>query len=155
MIRRLRTIAITTAAVAWLTFVVSFFLPATQAFNFIADSAPIVNGWGAFVDTFLNAPLILAFSGNPYALLLLYSPLANLLLLLAPIAFLDVRRLAAAYGIVLAACGSAILAGSCRGSGTYYVGFYTWAASFFVMSGACLLASFCAKVRDAHADAWR
>jgi hypothetical protein len=108
-----------------------------------------LNGWDAFIALFWSAPFEAFSSGESAALLLLYSPVVNALLLLSPIAVVAAPRHAAAFGAVLFACGIGVVVVACWLDVTWYVGFYVWVASFFLMSLACTLASICCLSHDA------
>ncbi len=120
--------------IAWLTFVVSFFLPAT------GSDAAAENGWQTFVASIESLLLIpWNFAAGPCIFLFILFPFFNFAMLLAP------RRLAD-WNAELAAVGFLIGGGlpwliSQDVSGKLFVGFYLWDLSFFVMAAGCILLS--------------
>lgn len=150
MLKSLWSITIVAIVAALSAFVASFFLPAIEGFAFIADSGPTLNGWEAFIAMFWTAPLAAFFSGESAAWLLLYAPLVNVLFLLSSVVVVAAPRHAAILGAVLLVCGVGIVVVVRRLDVALYVGFYVWAASFFVMSLGCIMASICCILGDAH-----
>jgi hypothetical protein len=151
MLTGLRAITVVTVAAAWLAFAVSFFLPAIEALPiFRAGEGPVLNGWDAFVETFWKAPIVAFFAGDSALLLLLYSPLVNVLLLVTPLVALAAPRHSVAFGAVLFVCGVGIGIVAYRLDVTLYWGFYVWVASFFTMSMGCMSATLCCILHDAR-----
>ena len=136
---------------AWLIFIVSFFLPAT---NVVAASGTPpgtpLTGWQAFMsslEVLAVQPLIIIV--EPRTLLFLCFPFINLAMLLAPVVVL-------AWDDAWLLSGLFLLFGLLpwlfpkHVTGDLFVGFYLWDLSFFTMLVGCVLASISRKqIHDA------
>ena len=134
------------AITAWLMFVISFFLPATNVVEMggTAPGTPLT-GWQTFTSSLgvlAAQPLIII--AEPRTLLFLTFPFINLAMLFAPI-------------VVLAWDDSWFLSGLFLLFGllpwllpkdvtdNLFVGFYLWDLSFFAMVAGCILVSISRK----------
>lgn len=127
---------------AWLVFIVSFFLPATNVAEMGGTSpgTPLI-GWEAFTSSLkVLAAQPLVIIAEPRMLLFLAFPFINFAMLVAPF-------------VVLAWDDSWLLSGLFLLMGLFpwvfpksvtgdlFVGFYLWDLSFFAMSIGCVLVS--------------
>jgi hypothetical protein len=127
---------------AWLTFIMSFFLPATNVVE-MPDTAPgtPLTGWQAFtgsLEILAAQPLIII--AEPRTLLFLAFPFVNLAMLLAPIVVLTWDR-SWLLGWFFLLCGLFPWVFPKSITGDLFVGFYLWDLSFFAMMLGCVLAS--------------
>jgi hypothetical protein len=127
---------------AWLMFIVSFFLPATNvlAMSSTPPGTPLT-GWQAFTSSLAvlaAQPLIII--AEPRTLLFLAFPFINLGMLVAPVVTL-------AWDDSWVVSGLFLLAGLLPWvfpksvTGDLFVGFYLWDFSFFMMAMGCILVS--------------
>jgi hypothetical protein len=137
-----RHLPVVVVTLAWLMFIVSFFLPATNRLEMggTPPGTPLT-GWQAFTSSLfvLGAqPLIVI--AQPLTLLFLTFPFINLGMLLSPLVALSWER-AALLSFLLVPCGALPWIFPKDVTGDFFIGFYVWDASFFVMSAGCILAS--------------
>lgn len=129
--------------VAWLLFMLSFLLPATDVIERggTAPGTPLT-GWQAFIASIrigLFNPLV--WVAEPRFLLFLVFPFANGLMLLVPLLCLVLRDKAAFLALPLLPCGVIpwILPKSLVGN--LFIGFYLWNLSFLAMCVGCVVVS--------------
>jgi hypothetical protein len=133
---------------AWLMFMMSFFLPATDIVEM--DNTPpgtALTGWQAFTTSLavFGQPLtFLLILKMPRMLLLLAFPFINLMMLLAPVAALAWEEAWILSGWFML-CGFVPWLLPKAIAGNLFAGFYFWDVSFFVMSAGCVLASIACK----------
>jgi hypothetical protein len=128
--------------VAWLMFFISFFLPATNRLE-MGGAPPHtpLTGWQAFTSSlFVLGALPLIVLVEPLTLLFLAFPFINLAMLLSPLVALSWQR-AAVLSFLLIPCGALPWVFPKDVTGDFFIGFYIWDASFFVMAAGCILAS--------------
>jgi hypothetical protein len=137
-----RHLSVTVVSAAWLMFIVSFFLPATNVVETggTAPGTPLT-GWQAFsssLEVLAVQPLIII--AEPRTLLFLTFPFINLAMLLAPVVVLAwddswlLSGLFFLFGLLPWLFPKAV-------TGDLFVGFYLWDLSFFMMIFGCVLAS--------------
>jgi len=127
---------------AWLMFVVSFFLPATNVLEMggTTPGTPLT-GWQTFassIEVLAVQPLIII--AEPRTLLFLTFPFINLAMLVAPLIILAWEDAWVLSG-ALVLCGLFPWIFPKDMTGQLFVGFYLWDASFFVMAAGSILAS--------------
>jgi hypothetical protein len=131
--------------VAWLMFVASFFLPATNVVGRpgTRPGTPL-SGWDAFYSSLmiLGAHPIIVIA-EPRSLLFLTFPLINLAMILIPLFALGDPEHAPVFGAPLAPLGLIPLLLPKTLTGDVFVGFYLWISSFFAMSAGCLWFGLC------------
>jgi hypothetical protein len=128
---------------AWLIFIVSFFLPTTNALE-MPDTKPgtPLTGWQAFIlSQKILAIQPLTILAEPRTVLFLTFPFINLAMLFAPLAILMWEDAWILSGVFVP-CGLFPWIFPKDVTGELFAGFYLWDASFFVMALGSLLASF-------------
>jgi hypothetical protein len=140
------TISISLGLAAWLVFVASFFLPATNVLEaeHTPPSTPLT-GWEAFW-TSANLPrnwtlYRMVFRTHPRVLLFGTFPFVNLAMFIAPVAIWRRPRFAGWLSIVTLCGGIAALLLPKDFTKDLFVGFYCWLGSLFTMALACIIAS--------------
>lgn len=137
IVRRLPAAVVFTA---WLTFVVAFFLPATNVVEMSGTKPGTpLTGWQAFtssLEVLAVQPLIVI--AEPRTLVFLAFPFVNLAMLLAPVVALgwDDSWLVSWLFVL---CGVLPWVFPKDVTGELFVGFYLWDASFFAMAIGCIL----------------
>ncbi|MGO8925816.1 MAG: hypothetical protein ACLQU3_02810 [Limisphaerales bacterium] len=140
-----RHLPVVVVVTAWLMFIVSFFLPATDVVE-LGGTAPgtPLTGWQALttsVDSFGHPLTFLFVLKEPRTLLLLAFPFINLIMLLAPLVVALVWEEAwMVSGVFLLFCFVPWLLPK-ELTGNQFVGFFLWDLSFFLMGAGCILAS--------------
>lgn len=137
MVQEMRWFGLILMAAAWITLLVSFFLPAATPLSFgWAAPLQVLTGWETFLEA-LNLPRVVGFS--PLAMLALGAPAINALVLAGPAAILALRHYAAAYGALVCICGG-LAAWLCP---MIYddlrIGYYLWIGSIFAIAAAAFL----------------
>lgn len=137
MVREMRWFGLILLGSAWVTFLVSFFLPAAPPLDF-GWTAPLqpVSGWETFVDVFrLPQEAVL----SPLVLLCLSAPAINALVFFGPVASLALKHYASAYGAVVCIAGG-LAAWVCP---MIYddlrIGYDLWIGAIFAMAAAAFL----------------
>jgi hypothetical protein len=137
--------------VAWLMFIVSFFLPAS---NVLAKAggmpgAPLT-GWQTFVASqmMLAYPLtFLLIHDQPRILLFLLFPFINLVMLLAPVVVLAWKdSWLISWIFLLFGLFPWIFPKDMTGD--LFIGFYLWDLSFLLMMAGCISVGICRRSRD-------
>ena len=128
--------------VAWLMFIVSFFLPATNVVA-LAGTKPRtpLTGWQSLataLEVVVVQPLIVLI--EPSTVLFLAFPFINLAMLVAPLVALS-REGSALLSLLLILSGALPWVLPKEITGDLFVGFYLWDASFLLMSAGCVLAN--------------
>jgi len=129
------------AAIAWLLFVASFFLPATNVLA-VGGNPPgtPLTGWQAFSSSIIAGPLnIWALIAEPVVLIFLIFPLANLLMLVAPLLIATLEECAVMLAPILIVCAAIVWLLPKELTGDLFVGFYCWNLSFLLMAAASVL----------------
>jgi hypothetical protein len=125
---------------AWITFLVSFFLPtALQIGSMLGSPLARQSGWQTLVDTY--ALSLDAAGDNPLALLCLLSPLVNLPMLIAPVTNLTLKHYAGLTGALLFFGGIAAIWVCTQVYEGLAIGFYFWIGSILAMALASFLIS--------------
>ena len=137
MVQEIRWFGLILMAAAWITLLVSFFLPAAAPLSFgWAAPLPVQTGWESFLEA-LNLPLVAGF--RPLAILAPCAAAINALVLVGPLAILALRQCAAAYG-ALVCIGGGLAAWLCP---MIYddlrIGYYLWIGSIFAIAAAAFL----------------
>jgi hypothetical protein len=130
-------------AVAWLIFVASFFLPATNRLQ-VAGAPPgtPLTGWQALtvsIETAMSVWGLVAVVADPTALVFLVFPIANAAMLLAPLLIAAWDEHSAALAGLFVPCAIIPWFLPKTLSGDLFIGFYCWDASFLLMSLGCAL----------------
>jgi len=131
-------------ALAWLMFIASFFLPATDVVE-MSGTAPgtPLTGWQAFttsLEIFGHPVTLLLIPKEPSLLLLLAFPLINLVMLFSPLPALAWEEAWMLSGVFLL-FGFVPRLLPRELIGNLFVGFYLWDLSIFMMGVGCILAS--------------
>lgn len=136
--RRIRLAGATIAA-AYLLFVTSMFLPATNILQ-RAGTPPgtPLSGWQALSSIQVLGAQPLVFVAEPRALLLVTFPALNLLMLLSPLFVAIQRGWSFWLAFFLVPGGLLLLALPESLTGDLYVGIYAWIGSLFLMSAGCI-----------------
>ena len=139
-----RHLPLAVVTLAWLMFIFSFFLPATDVLS-IGGTAPDtpLTGWQAFTTSFevFGSPFILLIPQEPRLLLLLAFPPINLVMLLSPLLAALVWERAWILSGLLLPFGIVPWLLPKDFTGNLFAGFYLWDSSFFLMGAGCILAS--------------
>jgi len=136
--RRIR-LAGGTIAAAYLLFVASMFLPATNILQRAGTpSGTPLSGRQALSSIQVLGAQPLVFVVEPRALLLLAFPPLNLLMLLSPLFVAFQRGWSFWLAFVLVPGGLLALALPESLTGDLFVGFYAWVGSLFLMSAGCI-----------------
>ena len=127
---------------AWLMFIGSFFLPATNvvALAGTKPGTPLTGGQSlaAALEVIAVQPLLVLI--EPSTLLFLAFPFINLAMLVAPLVAMS-REGSALLSLLLILSGVLPWMLPKEITGDLFVGFYLWDASFLVMSAGCVLAN--------------
>lgn len=141
MFKMLQSCADSCLALAWLLFLLSFFLPATDVVqrSGTPPGTPLC-GWQACIDPIhclMLKPLILI--AEPRLLLLLLYPILNLVMFVAPLLARSMDECAVFLAPVLIASPFSVWLLPDEFMGELFLGFYCWTLSFVLMGMGCLL----------------
>ncbi len=126
--------------VAWIAFLSSFFLPAAICIPSIPGGALAAQtGWETFLDTLRLAAEAIGHVFRPLVLLCMLSPLPNGLMLLAPLANLQLKSYTAFYGAALLFSGTSAIWVCWQVYEGLNVGFFVWVGSILAMALASFL----------------
>lgn len=129
------------SVVAWVCFVVSFFLPATDTLE-VAGTAPgtPLTGWQAMIISVqsLGNPWLIVFRPQILPLFLLWV-MGNAGMLVAPIVIFTLRSKALIFVALLVPTACSVWFLPSDMSGNLFSGFYVWETSLVLMSLACIL----------------
>ena len=137
---------------SWLLFVVSFFLPATnlQQTPGTTPGKPLT-GWQALTTPiFVGLVYPWLWFAEPDAYFFLIFPIANGVMLFAPLLSCLIREVVIALALFFLACAFLPWIMPNPLFGDLFVGFYCWNGSFFIMSLGCLLASDSYPIVNSH-----
>lgn len=140
----------TTTAIAWLLFVLSFILPATNVLQ-VGGTPPgtPLTGWQAFTASISSGAFFpLMWIAEPRVLLFLIFPIANSLMLLVPIFLPVLRENSAFLAVPLLLCAVIPWFLPKTLVGDLFIGFYLWNVSFIAMSLGCGLATLAYHAKD-------
>lgn len=127
---------------AWLLFIASFYLPATNVIEKpgTPPGTPLT-GWQAFASIPIVATPMIAITIPRSLLVLFMFPLINFVMFMAPIIVLAWSIEPRVMSLLFALFGMAPWFIPKVLSGDLFIGFYVWDASFFAMAIGCVLIS--------------
>ena len=136
-------------AAAWLLFVISFLLPATNiAQRAGTDPGTPLTGWQTFCSSVFSAANPLIWIAEPGVMLFLIFPFANALMFHAPLLVLILRERSALIALLLVPCAVVPWFLPKVLLGDLFVGFYCWNVSYFAMSACCIYAPYAYWAED-------